>query len=101
MGMGLLRNADAGDFPGWVRFVGAAVVAMAALVLASPGWRRRNPELAIVPGALAMVASGAVHTAFDPGDDWLAPVSTAIIAVSVVATVVIWWLSRRHARHAG
>jgi hypothetical protein len=97
-GVVLVDAATAGRYPVWTGFVGAALGVLAVLVMVSRGWRRRNPELVLVPMLLGMVASQAARTAFVPDDDWVPLVVIVLGVVALVAATAGWWLARRPAR---
>jgi hypothetical protein len=99
-GVALVDDANAGRYPGWIAFVGAGLVVLAVTVMVCRGWRRSNPELALVPLLLGSFASQAARTAFVPDDDRVPLVVTVISAVALVATVAGWCLARRQVRDA-
>jgi hypothetical protein len=99
-GLGLVQDAAAGDYPGWTRLVGTALMITAIVVMVCHGWRRRNPELVLVPLLLGMFASQAARTVFVPDDDRIPLVVTVISVVALVAALVGWWVARRQERDA-
>jgi hypothetical protein len=98
-GMGLFNRAARDAYPRWTGVVGGALLVMAVVVMVGRRWRRRHPDLVLVPLALALFASHAVRTGFGPADDR----GLAIFLAGTGAFLIAWvflerWRRQRSAR---